>query len=130
MTFGERLKACRKSKGLTQLQLGKKLSLAESTISLYESGKRSPEKDILVAIANFFNVSLDDLLETDQKKSNSCDNTATEKLVNESQTSAEYLELHRLIRNMSTEETKKVLSFAKYTHMEANKRGPEDDDDF
>lgn len=47
MEFNENLRKRRVELGLTQAQLGDKLNLAESTISLYESGKRFPDKDTL-----------------------------------------------------------------------------------
>ena len=47
MEFNENLRKRRTELGYTQLQLGEKLNLAESTISLYESGKRFPDKDTL-----------------------------------------------------------------------------------
>lgn len=62
MTLGNRLQILRREKGLTQAHLGSFFNLAESTISLYESGKRSPDYDTLKRLASFFNVSLDYLL--------------------------------------------------------------------
>ncbi|WP_196595910.1 helix-turn-helix domain-containing protein [Pectinatus frisingensis] len=62
MSFGEKLKQCRKDAGLTQAQLGRELNLAESTISLYESNKRSPDNVTLSKIAKLLNVSTDYLL--------------------------------------------------------------------
>lgn len=62
MKFANRLKLLRREKGLTQAQLGDCLNLAESTISLYENGKRTPHYDILKSMALFFKVSLDFLL--------------------------------------------------------------------
>ena len=47
MEFHENLKKRRLQMGLTQYQLGEKLNLAESTISLYEAGKRFPDKETL-----------------------------------------------------------------------------------
>ena len=58
----KRLRELRKAKGLSMKELGKMFGLAESTISLYESGKRQPDKDTLVRLANFFGVSVDYLL--------------------------------------------------------------------
>ena len=63
MSFGEKLKALRKKIGKTQAQLGDQFGLAESTISLYESNKRSPDKDTVRKIAAFFGVTTDYLLE-------------------------------------------------------------------
>lgn len=62
MPLGERIKLLRRKNKLTQSQLGSYLGLAESTISLYESGKRSPDYDTLIQLANYFNVSVDYLL--------------------------------------------------------------------
>ena len=67
---GQRLKSLRKEHKLSQKELGLKLNLAESTISLYESGKRTPDNETLTNIAKFFNVSTDYLLDIDINKSN------------------------------------------------------------
>lgn len=58
----EILKKLRKSKGLTQAELGKILGVSPSTIGMYEQGRRTPDKDALIAISNYFNVSTDYLL--------------------------------------------------------------------
>lgn len=65
MSFGEKLRTLRNERGLTQAQLGECLMLSESTISLYESDRRSPDQDKLKKIATFFNVSTDFLLGAD-----------------------------------------------------------------
>ena len=57
-----RIRELRQEKGLTQKELGLKLELAESTISLYESGKREPDIATLIRLADFFEVSTDYLL--------------------------------------------------------------------
>ena len=62
MILGMRLKQLRQEKGLTQAQFGAWFKLAESTISLYESGRRSPGYNILCQFALFFDVSIDYLL--------------------------------------------------------------------
>lgn len=66
----ERLKDLRKEKQLTMKELGQKLDLAESTISLYESGKREPDYQTLLKIADFFNVSVDYLLGREEVSGN------------------------------------------------------------
>ena len=65
---GQRLKLLRKERKLSQKELGLKLNLAESTISLYESEKRTPDNNTLFDIAKFFNVSTDYLLNVDENK--------------------------------------------------------------
>lgn len=70
MTFGEKLKQSRKNTGLTQAQLGESLNLAGSTISLYESDKRSPDNETLCKIAKILHITTDYLLydNADSKK--------------------------------------------------------------
>jgi len=62
MNFGKRLRQLRKEKGLTQAELAKLLSIGESTVSFYESGKRQPDYETLIRLAEVFNVSVDYLL--------------------------------------------------------------------
>ena len=59
--FSSILRELRTAAGLTQSELAKRLKVAKSTISMYESGKRMPRFEDLEAIADFFNVSLDRL---------------------------------------------------------------------
>ena len=59
MTFSERLVQLRKEKNITQRQLASALNLSEVGIQNYEGGRRKPAYDILLALADYFNVSLD-----------------------------------------------------------------------
>lgn len=61
-TFSNRFKELRLSKKLTQKQIAQIFGLAESTISMYESGKREPNFDQLDEFADYFNVDLNYLL--------------------------------------------------------------------
>ena len=64
-----RLKEIRKSKGISQLKLAMDLSTNQNTISRYETGEREPGISELIKIADYFNVSIDYLLErTDNPK--------------------------------------------------------------
>lgn len=62
MSFGAKLKKCRKDRSLSQKEFGQKIGVAESTVSLYESNKRFPDADTLKKISALFEVSLDYLL--------------------------------------------------------------------
>jgi len=64
----ENLKKLRKQHNLTMKELAAKLNLGESTISLYESGKRQPDHLTMTLLADFFNVSIDFLLGREQKQ--------------------------------------------------------------
>ena len=57
-----RLRELRRAKGLTLKEVGSLVGVAESTMSLYESGKRQPDYEMLQALAEFFGVSTDYLL--------------------------------------------------------------------
>ena len=57
--FSKVLRSLRNDDGLTQVELGKKLGLSGSAISMYERGEREPELEILETIADYFNVSID-----------------------------------------------------------------------
>lgn len=61
--FGQRLKELRLEKGLSQRKLGEEFNVCNQTISFWESGSREPDLDALVAIAHYFHISIDDLLE-------------------------------------------------------------------
>jgi transcriptional regulator with XRE-family HTH domain len=58
----ERLVQLRKSKGLTQEELGLKVNSTKGTISNYENGHSSPPGEALVLIANILNTTTDYLL--------------------------------------------------------------------
>ena len=66
-----RLKLLRKQKHMSQLSLAMKLNTTQMSISRYETGKREPDLKTLILIADFFDVSVDYLLErTDNPKMN------------------------------------------------------------
>lgn len=68
-TFGSRLKALRLSKNLTQEKFANIFYLNKSSISKYEKDKNLPENQLLIKIADFFDVSVDYLLcRTSQQK--------------------------------------------------------------
>lgn len=57
-----RLKELREQKGVTQLRMSFELNMNQNTISRYESGVRQADYDALVAIADYFDVSIDYIL--------------------------------------------------------------------
>lgn len=62
MDFSGQLLALRKQRGLTQKQLAADVGLSELAIQNYESGRRKPAFDALIALADYFDVSLDYLV--------------------------------------------------------------------
>jgi len=65
--FGNTLKLLRIRNEYTQAQLSKKLGLTKSVVSAYENGIRLPSYDVLIEIANIFNVTTDYLLGVNRK---------------------------------------------------------------
>lgn len=63
--LADNIKNLRKINNYTQLSLSKKLGIARSTVSLYESGKRVPSVAILRKMSTLFGVSLDQLFGDD-----------------------------------------------------------------
>ena len=59
----KRLKELREKKRLSQVFLGMELNMAQNTISQYETGEREAGYKELIAIADYFGVSIDYLLE-------------------------------------------------------------------
>ena len=60
--FSTHLKSLRQSKNLTQKQLATEINVSERGIQNYETGIRKPTYDILIALADYFDVSLDYLV--------------------------------------------------------------------
>ena len=57
-----RLKELREKRRLSQITLAMELNLNQNSISRYENGEREADYATLIAIADYFNVSVDYLL--------------------------------------------------------------------
>ena len=64
-SFSENLKELRLEKGIGQVELAEKIGVSKGIISLWENGKREPTLSSLIALAKFFDVSLDVLVGID-----------------------------------------------------------------
>jgi transcriptional regulator with XRE-family HTH domain len=60
--FGDIMKELRNEANLTQQELAQKFNVHKGTISHYEKSDRFPDQDMLIKIAEYFNVSVDYLL--------------------------------------------------------------------
>lgn len=69
MTFGEKLKEARKEAGLSQEQFAEKMSVSRSAIAKWETDKGMPDVNNLKVMAQLLNVSVDYLLDEDEKLS-------------------------------------------------------------
>ena len=67
--LAERLKQCRKEKGLSQQRVAIYCDITETAYQNYELQTREPKLEILIRIADFYDVSLDYLVgRTDKKR--------------------------------------------------------------
>lgn len=64
--IANRLIELRKKSGLSQEQLAEKLGLSRQAVSKWERAEASPDTDNLICLAKIYNVSLDELLNSDQ----------------------------------------------------------------
>lgn len=73
MNFAQKLTNLRIQNGYSQEKLAEKLYVSRQAVSKWEVGTTLPETDKIIAISNFFNVSIDYLLKEDVS-SNHADN--------------------------------------------------------
>lgn len=66
--FYKRLIHLRTSNNMSQKELAQKLNIERSSLSSYETGRRSPDAKTLMAIADIFGVSVDYLLGRDRRR--------------------------------------------------------------
>lgn len=60
--FAERLKELRIEKGLSQRDLAKAIDLSQAAIVHWENNRRVPSANVIILLAQFFEVSTDYLL--------------------------------------------------------------------
>lgn len=56
------LKIIRKQKNYSQLKVAMDLNISREALSYYENGKRNPDVQLLRTLSNYFNVSIDFLI--------------------------------------------------------------------
>ncbi len=67
LMFAKRLINLRENRNLYQKDIAKIFNVEQATVSNWEKGKRIPDSDTLIKIANYFNVSIDYLLGNENK---------------------------------------------------------------
>lgn len=68
--IGAFLKELRREKGITQEQLADELGVSGRTISRWETGSNMPDISLLVEIAEFFDVSIPEIIKGERKSEN------------------------------------------------------------
>lgn len=62
------LRKIRKERGYSQLKVAMDLAISREAISLYETGRRSPDIEMLLILSRYFNVSVDYLITGEEFK--------------------------------------------------------------
>ena len=65
--IGSFLKALRTEKGLTQEQLAEKVNVSRRSVSRWETGSNLPDLDVLMELADYYEVELRELLDGERK---------------------------------------------------------------
>lgn len=65
--IGVFIKELRKEKGLTQEQLAEQFNISRRTVSRWETGSNLPELDILIEMADYYEVGIRELLNGERK---------------------------------------------------------------
>lgn len=68
--IGQFLKELRKEKGITQAQLAEILGVANRSISRWENGVNMPDFSLLIEIAKFYDVEIEEILDGERKIEN------------------------------------------------------------
>lgn len=63
MQIGKKLKELRLTDGLTQQELANELNISRVNYTRYETDKARPDYETLIKIADFYDISLDDLFD-------------------------------------------------------------------
>ena len=63
MDLGKKLKELRKSFNLTQEEFAKKIGVSRVNYTRYETGKVRPDYETVIKIADFYEISLDELFD-------------------------------------------------------------------
>jgi len=62
MEFADNIMALRRSRGWSQEELGDRLGVSRQTVSKWETGQTTPELEKLIALADVYDLSLDELV--------------------------------------------------------------------
>ena len=68
--IGSFLKELRKEKGITQEEFAEKLNVSGRTVSRWETGNNMPDISLLIEIAEFFDVSIPEIINGERKSEN------------------------------------------------------------
>lgn len=62
MDYGNKLKSLRLDRNLSQRDLAKATGISQQALSFWEQNKRTPNMDDCIVLADFYDISLDELV--------------------------------------------------------------------
>ncbi len=104
--LGEKLKELRAKHGLTQATFAEIFNISSGTIAMWETGKRTPDIEMLNRIAAHFGVTLDYLVGNEIKQNN----FESENYIEQDE---DLIILNRNAKKLSPEKRKQLLDMAK-----------------
>ncbi len=99
--IGSFLKALRKEKNMTQEQLAEQLGVSNRTVSRWETGNNMPDISLLTEIAEFYDVSIPELIYGERKSENMREEVKEVAETMSDYAKAEKEQLVKSIRNLS-----------------------------
>ncbi|MFI5358954.1 MAG: helix-turn-helix domain-containing protein [Halanaerobiales bacterium] len=120
MSFGKKLRSLRQEKKLSQVELSKKLNVTSQALSQYVLGKRIPDAEMIIRIADFFDVSVDYLLDrtneritVDNMKAILASDPAFARALDKLTTRKELQELFKVTKDLSRERVEQIIRIIK-----------------
>ncbi|NLM96670.1 MAG: helix-turn-helix transcriptional regulator [Halanaerobiaceae bacterium] len=120
MSFGKKLRLLREEKNLSQIELSKEMNVSSQALSQYELGKRMPDAEMIIRIADFFDVSIDYLLDrTDERitvdkiKAVMASDPEFARILDKLLTRKELQELYKIAKDMPAEKLKQYIRIIK-----------------
>lgn len=108
--FAEVLKNLREQNKIYQKDFAEAISVSKSTVAMWETGKRTPDTETLKKIAQFFDVSLDYLLDNPSNDDNK-----------EEINNPDIRMIARAGKKMTNEQAEQIRKYAEYMFPEAFK---------
>ena len=119
--LGDKIKYLRKKHKITQQNMAQALDIARSTYTSYENNNRSPDYELLIKMADYFNVSTDFLLGRTERTNLEANETPDQSDHNKEASSYNFADVinHLIeVREISEEDyayiTKQVEDFISY----------------
>lgn len=90
--IGDKIRELREEKDIKQKDLASFLGISPSTVGMYEQNRRTPDSEMILKLANFFNVTTEYILGRSNLRTPSTETVKEQKLSPEVETIAAHLE--------------------------------------